>query len=260
LTVIITVLRTVSILTVYEKDIGYYARGAIIPKIQLALIIVSSIMTLSVLFFKKRGELPADKPALSSLTTFASFLCGTLHISSAVMILLYQRGATDTVTVVILVGFISAAVFFFYDSLCPSERKSPYSILLAIVAVLGLVAVIVKTHLDYTVTLNNPNKTMLFLTLGALCYYTVQELRFILGISQPRIYLFSASLSFMLCVGLSVPGIIGHYANKLSGGAFLIYYIITFAYGVYVFTRLSTYIKYARYYSSVTENITEVEE
>ena len=247
MTLIVTVIRTVSILTLFESDIGYYVNGAFLPKLQVILMILSAAMMISVFFIKKKGELPKERPVGAQLPTFAAFLCGTVHISSGALLVMYQRTGLNLPTVIILVGFAAAAVHFFYDSLCPAEKKSPYSVLLSIVAVVGLIAVVAKAHLDYTVTLNNPNKNMLFLTLGAICLFIVQEMRYTVGIPQPRMYVCISSIAMMLSFAHSIPGIIGHYANKLSGGDFLIYYIITFAYGVYIFTRLFTFIKFAEY-------------
>lgn len=249
LSFVVTVMRTVSLLTVYENDIGYYVGNAVLPKIQAVVIIISVIFSFSIFFIMKRDEAPDGRPSGSHMSTFSALLCATVHISSAALLILYQRVGMDLVTLLILIGFASAAIFYFYDGLCPVDKRSPFMVIPAIIAVIGLVAVIVKIHLDYTVTLNNPNKTMIFLSFGSVCLFIVQELRFTVGSPQPRFYVAISSIAMLLCSALSIPGIIGHYTNTLSGGDFLIYYIIAFVYAVYIFTRLLSYVKYAAHFS-----------
>lgn len=254
ITVITVALRTVAILTSYETGIGYYQRGAILPYFHQALLIGSIIFIVVFSFLIKKNTAPLSLPAPSHISIFASFLCGTLQISSAVLLLLFQRGSMPPVTLAVILGFAFATVYFFYDALCPPAKKSPLCIIPAMAAVIGLVAVIVKVHLDYTVTLNNPNKTLIFITFATVSLYMVQELRFIVGKPQPRLYAATASLSMLMCAALSIPGIIGHYTNVLSGGDFLIYYVISFGYAVYIFIRLFIYTRLC----SVTETFYEL--
>lgn len=247
-------LRTVSILTAFESDIGYYERNAIIPYIQQALIACSIIAIIVLSCILKKSSMPDNAPAPSHFSTFASFLCGTLQISAAILLLLFQRGTIAPVTALIILGFFFATGYFFYDALCPPEKKSPLCAIPAMAAVLGLVAVIVKVHLDHTVPLNSPNKVLILITFAVIPLFIVQELRFIVGNPQPRLYVATASISLLLCAALSIPGIIGHYTNVLSGGDFLIYYTLTFGYGVYIFVRLFKYVKLC----SATEAISEI--
>lgn len=163
------------------------------------------------------------------------------------------------VTVVILVGFAFATVYFFYDALCPPEKKTPLEVLPAMAAVIGLIAVIVKIHLDYTVTMNSPNKTMIFLAFATVSLFIMQELRFIVGRPQPRVYLTTASIAFLTCSAVSIPGIIGHYTNTLSGGDFLIYYIIAFAYAVYSFVRLFLYTRFLSFPNALSDELAGAE-
>ena len=59
----------------------------------------------------------------------------------------------------------------------------------------------------------------------------------------PSVYFLSTCIAFLLSFSLSVPGIIGHYTSILSGGNFLIHYIISFAYAVFTLSRLISLIK-----------------
>ena len=241
LSAIFSALRIISLLTVFEPDIGYYKADAIIPRIQQILAVCSVIFIIAFSSIIRKNETPIGRPFPTHFSNFASFLCGTLQICSSILILLFQRGSIAPVTIVIMLGFAFATVYFFYDALCPPEKKSPYSIFPAMAAIVGLIAIIVKIHLDYTVTLNNPNKTLIFISLAAISLYMVQELRFIVGKPQPRVYLATASIALILSSALSIPGIIGYYSNVLSGGDFLIYYMVTFGYCVYIFVRLFLY-------------------
>ena len=249
-------------LTAYDAAIGYYERGAVLPIIQKALIIISTLLIIFVTLKIKKGEAASGAPAQSQLTVFSSFLCGTLQFCSAILILLFQREKIETVTLMIILGFGFATAYFFYDALCPRERKSPLCILPAMAAIIGLVAVIVRVHIDYTVTLNSPNKNLIFVAFAAIALFIVQELRFIVDRPQPRLYIVSASIALLLCASLSIPGIIGHYTNILSGGDFLIYYMVTFGYAVYIAIRLCTYIKYCTFTASISdqESATCIEE
>ena len=132
---IVTIMRTVSLLTAYDTAIGYYSSTAILPYIQKVTMICSAIFFLSYIFIEKKNTLPTHIPAASQFSTFASLLCGTVSISSAALLLMYQRGTMNTATLLILVGFSAATIYFFYDALCPSEKKSPFSVIPAIIAI-----------------------------------------------------------------------------------------------------------------------------
>ena len=242
-----TVMRTVSLITVFESEIGYYARGAILPYVQKGFIALSVLLMLILPIFISKGDLYETRPSPSPFVLFSSFLCGTINIISAVLLLLFQRGSMPTVTLIIIIGFSAGTVFFFYDALCPPEKKSQLGVIPAMIAVIGLIAMIVKIHLDYTITLNSPNKTALFISLATISIFMIQELRFTVGASQPRIYLATSAISSLFCLSTSIPGIIGYYTDTLSGGDFLIYYIVIFAYGVYSISRFISYVKYASF-------------
>ena len=259
LSALIVILRTVSLLTVFEADIGYYKTGAVIPYIQKALALCSVIFVIIFTAGIKKQVAPQDTPAQTHVSTFATFLCGTIQISSAFLILLFQRGTVAPITVAVILGFAFAAVYFFYIALCPPEKRSPLCVIPAMLAVIGLVAIIVKVNLDMTVTLNNPNKTLIAIALSSIALYVVQELRFAVGKPMPRLYLASASISLILCSALSIPGIIGYYSNVLSGGDFLIYYMVTFGYCVYIFVRLYTYAKLCTYFGSIPSDTSAVD-
>lgn len=243
LTIIVTALRTVSILTVYENDIEYYKKGAILPLILTCMIILSVAFLITPLITLRKAKLPTSCSHTDHHSTFSSLLCGTVHISSAAILLIYQRGTVNTVTLIALMGFILATVYFFYEALCPESKKSTLSVIPAIGAIISLVAVIVRIHVDYTIPLNNPNKTLVFIAFAAIALFLVQSLRYTVERPLPTVYFSTACIAFLLSSTLSISGIIGHYAGTLSGGSFLIYYIIAFAYAVFTLSRLISFIK-----------------
>ena len=163
----------------------------------------------------------------------------------------------DSATMIVLIGFILATVYFFYDALCPAEKKSMLSVIPAIGAVIALIAAIVRIHVDYTVPLNNPNKSMIFITFAAISLFMVQDLRFTVERPSPKLYFATSSISFLLSASLSIPGMIGHYTNTLSGANFLIYYMVAFAYAIYSFSRLLSYVKLALFNNDVDDITTE---
>ena len=257
LSALLVILRTVSMLTVYEPDIGYYKSGAFLPVIQKVLAICSVIFVIIFTISIKKQDNPAGTPAHNHLSLFATFLCGTAQICSSFLILLFRRGTITPLTIAIILGFAFAAVYFFYTALCSPEKRSPLCVIPAMLAAVGLVAIIVKVNLDMTVTLNNPNKILIAIALSSIALYIVQELRFVVGKPMPRLYLASASVALILCSAFSIPGIIGHYCGILSGGDFLIYYIVTFGYCAYILVRLLMYVRLCTYYDSISDTAAE---
>ena len=261
LSALCAILRSVSLLTAFDSKVGYFNSKLVMPHIHLALIIASVIFFASLFFFLKKAPLSKELPVFSHLNVFAGFMCGTTYISSIALLLLYQRGSVGIIHLVILASCAISVIYFFYDALCPAEKKSPYRVVLAIAAVVSLISIIIDENIDYTVPLNNPNKVIIFLTFISISLFLVQDMRFAVNRPLPRAYVFTALTSFLLCVSSSVPGIIGHYANILSGVDFLIYYMIALAYGIYIFARLSAYVKYSSFVtaSSVEEASAEVQ-
>lgn len=267
LTLLCTALFTVSMFVAFDADVGYFSNTSILPRIQNALVIVSIIFFASITFLIPKDSLPCQKPSNVVLTVFSSLFCGFVYISGMIITFLstYNNAANMSsfqkyIFLIIVISGLIAAFHFIYDALAPEKSGLTLKTVSAVFVIINLLDIIIFEHVDYTVAINTPRKVLLFLSFISVAVFIVQELRFKVGIHQPRAYIFFGSVATLLCAIMSVSGLIAHYAGAFKDSSFLIYYLIGLAFAVYISTKLLSYMKYVEYIAESSDGDNESNE
>lgn len=261
LTAICALLFTISMFTAFDAYPGYFRSDAFIPVIQTPLAIVSVALFALIGFVIPKGELSCSAPENSLPTTFASLICGFITLSGSIMTFYYHyrnaAGLTATsfkVFVAICICGVIASIFYFTDALVAKDKALPVKVFTAIFAIAFLLLIIIFEHLDFLVGINTPRKTLLFLSFISTSMFLVQELKFKVGIGQPRAYFFFGASAMLLLTTLSVSHIAAHYGNVLKDSSFLIYYLVGLALAFYCFSKLLSFVKYNEYLASLVSD------
>ena len=264
-TLICAILRTVSIFTAFDADVEYFRTDSLLPYLQNALMAVSVVFFGSVFFLIKKNTLPTELPENRTLSTFASLLCGFIYVISSAMLYVSASNTAGVSKVnvilnlaVVVTGLISAA-YFICDALMAKSKGFTFKVISSMAIILNLLLSIVREHLDYTVAINTPNKTMIILCFVITALFIVQDVRFKVGTARPRFYLFTACTAALLCGSTSVSGIIGHYAKILNNSAYLVFYLLLLSFTVYIFTKIYTYSEFINYTANNVQIPTEAE-
>lgn len=256
LTVICIILFTVSMFTAFDKSTEYFS-ASLLTHIQTAIVVIAVLFFASISVFIPKNTLPESSPSNIVLTVFASLVCGFIYICNTVLLYTSSHNVAGLnemskyILLAIMASGLIASVYFIYDALAHQSKGLALKTVSAIFVIANLILTIIYEHLDYFVPINSPRKVLLFISFIFASMFIVQELRFKAGIAQPRAYFFFAATSMLLCGTMSISHLIAHYAGAFKDSSFLIYYLIGLAFAFYSFTKLSAYVKYTQYTSSL---------
>ncbi len=250
LTLLCVVLFTLSMFLSFDADVGYFAKSPI-TGIQNALVIVSVIFFVSILFLIPKGVLPCETPSGNRLNQFSSLFCGLVFIGGMIITFLSTYKSTSDLSssqknlfIVIVVSGLMASSYFIYDALSAEKKGLALKVAAAIFVIITLLFSVIFEHLDLFVPINAPRKTLLFLSFVSASVFIIQELRFKTGIGQPRAYVIFGSATTLLGAVMSIPSIIAHYAGVFKDSSFLVYYLIGLALAIYAAARLYSYMNH----------------
>ncbi len=250
LTVLCSVLFTISMFIAFDADVGYFSNTKILPYIQTALMTVSIISFLSIIFLFPKKELPAIESSNSPFGSFASLFCGFAFIGGTAIkyFSTYQNAANMsqsqkyTFTAIILSGIV-AAIYFIADALTSNKKLLSLKVIAGIFVIINLIFTIIFEHTDYFVPINAPRKTLLFLGFISAAMFMVQEFRAKTDILLPKAYIIFGSSTALICATFSISGLIAHYSGAFKCSSFLVYYLIALALAVYATSKTFTYLK-----------------
>ena len=244
LTLICAILRTLSIFTAFDTKVDYFFADALLPKIHLALIVVSLLFFSFLFVLIPRKSLPVFCPFGSSMDSFASASCGFVYMISMVMLYLTMKQNMNLISYAIIISGIVAAIFFIIDAFTASSSLITTKILLSMCVAANILLLIVREYMNYYLTINAPNKLLFFLSFASFAVFIIQSIKFKVDAASPRLFVCSALFSGLLCSASAIPGMICHYGKVLSDSTFLIYYFINLVFALYSFTKLNSYVKF----------------
>ena len=249
LTALSVLLFTISMFVSFDASTGYF-NNSFLSYMQKALVIVSVLFFVSIMFVIPKGTFSAEAPKNTRITMFSSLFCGVLYAAGTVMAFLAVVNNASKITPrgkyiffgIVITGILSA-IYFILDAIFSDKDFAPLKIIPAIALIINLFLSIVYHHLDLFVGINTPRKTLLFVGFVVAALFIVQELRFKVAESQPRAYVLFGSCTTLLCSVMSIPGIIAHIAGSVKDGAFLPFYLMGLVLAVYAFAKLFAYVK-----------------
>ena len=251
LTVLCAALFTISMFTAFDAEIGYFSNTKILPYIQTALMTVSVISLISVMFLFPKKSLPADKAPDTAWGMFASLFCGFVFLGgTAIKFFSTYKSVANLsqfqkymFTVIILSGLI-AAVYFIIDALTSSKKLLALKVITGIFVIINLLVSIIFEHIDHLVPINAPRKTLLFLGFISAAMFMVQEFRAKTDIILPKGYIFFGSATTLICASFSISGLVAHYAGAFKCSPFLVYYLTGLALAAYSSAKMFAYMKH----------------
>lgn len=209
LSLIATVLQIVAVLTELESGFAFFAEGAILPSVAVALACAGGaigILASCLLPAKAAGDrngfaLPIPDPAAIGFLFFAIF---TLI-------------EADSVPAYVSALFSLPAVGFCVVSRFPTLRVGR-----TVISILGATAAVAcafgsaALYFDVALPMNSPMKQWLQIALLCAMLYYVEEIRFFIGAPLPRL---SAGVAFLVCGAAALgglPTLVGYIGGRLS--------------------------------------------
>ncbi len=243
--VISALLRLLSIFFFYDKDIGYYRSGAVLPIIAQALpvvFVVAAFVFAVIPYLRPSVGSPSSTFSTRIISVFpAAGFSGyavVYLISFAEQLRIYGTSLTRDLiwNILISIAIIGAAVFFWLTFLNKKIGTILYS-LMGLCVILTSVYFLAGSYFDTFVQMNAPNKTVFQFALLTAMLLTVNEMRVGLSENKPVFHLFTATAAVIFMTTSALPSIICCFAGKMplnytvlfEDGVILLFAVFAFA-------------------------------
>ncbi len=243
-------LRCFALAEAYDADIGYYQTDAILPDVFHGVCIAAvALVVLFAFILPKAGEyapLPGGSTVTAVGSAFALAGCGAqtfyslllLSEKSVPAIGSVQTGQMGDAVIIFSLVFGLLAVMYFALVMVGKAKNGDKHVIFGYGIILFVLMTLAKTYFDLKTTMNSPNKLLLQVTFMAIMVYMLYELRFSLGMAQPRGYMGAALAAFYLTAVNSLPGIIMFFAGALNKTDYLVCDFMTLGFAIYIGARI----------------------
>ncbi len=236
LALIATLLRTCALFFSFDREIGYYNKGAL-P------VILSAFAGLAILFFfsylfteKKSPEIlpqPCSLPSIISAGAMALLMLCNFIVACSL------QGIMKLPFLLWLLGILFLLLGTLYFILRFLAEKPPLTatLLLGYAVVFALALLLCFTYFDQQVGMNTPRKTDLHLSLLSLMFYMLYELKELAGMPAPRAARISGMLAFFLSLSVGVSNLLAFAAGIYSSIPYLVQDLLLVGFAAYIGTR-----------------------
>ncbi len=237
-TVISIVLRTLSLLFFYDKEIGYYKLGAVLPAISNIFIVLALMLIAAGSFFlTNNSELTREKDKGIAIK-ISSALC-VLASAFFVIISVYLMTSLTVAPSLKIFIFFAASFFsavYFLANLLP--MKAELQAISSVAIVIFLVYTLGASYFDAFLQMNSPNKIFLHLACIATMCFFLSEARALLGKTRKKLYLFFLCASTLIGGSTSIPTIIAYHSGALLNYDYILSDYAILALWIYIAVRL----------------------
>lgn len=230
ITLAAVILRTVSLLSFYDADIGYYKSDAVLPVVMNILCLAGTLFFVSAFFVFRKQELPVTGKENNIFVKCAS-VAAAVGFAGYVIITLIDSNLTALILLA-LAGALASAVYFLMNlKKQPANRDSQMYAGIGII-VFGIYS-LAKSYFDMNVQMNSPNKTALHLACLATLVFFVNEFRALVSDRRKGFYVFSLCAVVLFTGMFSIPPIIADLSGALKNYTYItVNYVFT---GVFLY-------------------------
>lgn len=267
LALLAAVLRSVAYVTSFDAEVGYF-NASVLPFAAHCVIVIAVLFALSGFFFiNNKATLPRSLTSSPNVTFFASVYAGfvmaadfTYKIFTMIgeekfeyYAFIFKKGfraenayllrATAVIEIFGTLSALLAAVWFFIRS---SKKASPrLCAAFGFFPILRALSGIATVYFDMNVQMNHPSKLVLQFALISVMFCFLCEERFFISADhpRPRRFFVSGCVAFVLAVSAGVSEMVGFFSGNLSKGAFCVEAFFCLTVGIYIFSRIDSFIK-----------------
>lgn len=268
-----TVFRIYMICTEYETETYFFKYGSPLPDIFNYTLVALIVIIFAFFIFTKKKSLPDDygKTSIPTVITaaatgFLSFI-GGLYAASQLLITNDPAGEAAVVsesaqrveTFAFIQCLLSLGVFaYFLLTAFSLHRCSVMKTVFGIIAILWHVVFLLVIYFDMTRPINAPIRLMFQFAILASMIYLIVEMRFLLGIAKPRLFMSVSFISIIIIMSAALPmtvcAIAGLFIMPASN---IIYSLHLIAMLGYIISRTVTYIRQPLPQAETAENKNE---
>ncbi len=246
-------LSIVAVLTEYEAGTNYFIPGNVIAPLAIAFGFLSVVCGIVAACLTKKEHLSKDLFPTNfhfPLTAIGFFCVAVLMlVSSALFAELLPASIARRMPIgsESLLGLISvptlaiAGIYCILTGIAAFRAKQSLIVILGFFTVISAILLNAYYYFDFTVEMNAPVKVVLQMGLLMLMLCYTGELRYLLGIGKPKMYLILSVLGIVGSTYASAPILIAYWTGKLqrldyvaSAGLLLCFLLMQFARVIYL--------------------------
>ena len=224
LTLIALLFRTLALFLAFDIDIDYFsadAPGGFLVHSLYGIEALALVGSFSLLFFIRKGELPAERAALSKASLIGAGFCALAFAAVAVFLLTQLSAlpcpAIFTVLAAICSGFGAAYFALQFFGKPGNAPLLGYGVILAATLLLSV------TYFDRYTQMNAPHKVGLHLCLLSIMIFMLYELRTLIDRSLPRALSITSAICFFFGAVVGVSDIVAFIGGVYTD---LLYFMI----------------------------------
>lgn len=231
-------LRTVALFLCYDSDIGYYIQGAALPRIFNLVCVFAVLVSMSAMFLLPKNREYPVLPATSLTSKVGAIFASAATASHSVYLLISMNGAFKISALDVVSILFSLGAFVYYLSLLSEKAAASNArVMLGYCVIFHIAVILASSYFDFNTTMNNPNKLLMQVALMTAMIYMLCELRYALGIQQPRAYVALSLMTVFFNLVCALPGFIAFFSGIFTNTEYLFSHFVCFGFGIYTLTR-----------------------
>jgi len=241
--------QTVVFITNYDESTMLYNLDAAAPTVLYTAVIVILIAMTTLIFAVKKGELSTRLQPSDRITAFTALLAGFQLIAAALLHGVYYFSDTyelnpsyrGYLTIVMLITAAIAGCYFISTAIASDKSRKSVQFF-GIFVILWAALYLMDIYFEMNAPLNSPIRILSQISLIAIMLVFLCEVRLLIGIPKPRLYLISALAAIIIIALSSVSDIVLTVMGIRANGKDTIFRIAEIAIMLYLIARVRQYL------------------
>jgi hypothetical protein len=235
-TVLSVLLRCLCLAFFFDRELGYYQAGAILPVIATVLPVIAVVL-FAVLAVKefRRVPLTIREPQGKSVRLAATTAAILPIVFAAIQVI--GGNKEDLIARMLLLLSILVAAYFLIQG-GTSEITALPRFITGLGMILWLLMALALSYFDITVQMNAPDKLIFQLACLGGMLFTVSELRIAVGSLRSVRYLFFMGISILFAGTSALPSLILGALNVIDRPSWFWCYLVIFGMLIYTVARM----------------------
>ena len=211
LTLILTVVRTISLKSFYAPQIGYFNSSPIVTVTDVVLIL-GAIWFISSAFAISKNEISVEKTSRSLYSKVAASFTAIIFLASAVFLFFYTENKFS-----VLAGiFTFLSAIYFISVAVDNKKLETTRAFLSMLPTLAFLLSAVTIYFDMKIAMNSPHKIMSGFAMLCAMLFSLCETRVFIERQIPRVHFAMGLITFTLGFTYSASTLIYLLTEKLS--------------------------------------------
>lgn len=215
LTVLGTLLRTVGLFKFYDRGIGYFQSGAIVPQLLKCLCIIAPVIFAFAGLFASKVKIEQSGGFASKVGSAVAAVMIFVH---AVYLVPYCLSYVEGSLLIpgLFLAFAILSVLYFATGVAKKSGAENRA-LLGFGVILYATAGLAKSYFDFTTTMNSPDKLLLQVAYMTVMLYMLAETGLLIGAKKSGRFAVFSFIAFFFCTVSSVPALAAYLSRGFYG-------------------------------------------